>query len=857
MKSEELAPREGRCQSGHRNKRFGCGAAMVEFSNREQIERWLEQVQPARRQREVGAALAVRAALRVVPLLKAEFELHTDVRDVVLSEIVLRVFRATLISWFSVKYPREKNKFRAAAAANIGPSDPETALTPGSDFVLESVFAAFRVAEVPISDCITTVGYAVDQAIHAAAEAAAREGEGPPGAGSVSSDEDAEAIDSGLRAVEVAGNPLWPTGTPSWAAVAWQDFKEIMLSSPDDWEVWTDWYEARLVGDAAHPPNEDLEIARATIADEIWQQGPTAVNDEIRRLIAEHEGDASGDHDANPELVGNDDSDEDQSDFESILATRGTLRVLPFLGTDDRIGDRVKSRFVLSVFHALAAAWTRTEFPEFVSSNLSLAAARDISPFAPTSPSAALFIGQAAAHVGNSAGHQARGAAASYARAADLQIRQALHSLRNQILLESVAAQATAHDRDISSSGFTAKQIGAVALWPGGSTPGAFLEQWQNLKQALLHANEGWGVWIEWYEARLDGRTGAQEVELAYVNYTKNVSPTTSAWEANSEIKRLIDLYEPKAASPPPIESIPEQERTGTRFGMGEDGRIDVLQTPPTTDDLQRFHYDEMRHKAQALSELGQMLGDIAPAITRILEALPERMEQASVDRLWSRANTLRRRHNAHVRSSDNKLEPDPGRLHGLVAETLGDFIDSFNVYVIGDPRGLELDRIRLGPQDREAARKIIDLAEPIARAAAAPDSPATPVAQETISEQVSAAIDAPDDLNGDQATELARKTTGNFVGELLRRAYAPIKKSGEGVKKEASFAQKEFRAGIYRAAGAATFGGFSITAYAFWPEIATFVARNADTLKSFVMAAYNNPKLVEIIDLISRATGH
>ena len=232
MKSEELAPREGRCQSGHRNKRFGCGAAMVEFSNREQIERWLEQVQPARRQREVGAALAVRAALRVVPLLKAEFELHTDVRDVVLSEIVLRVFRATLISWFSVKYPREKNKFRAAAAANIGPSDPETALTPGSDFVLESVFAAFRVAEVPISDCITTVGYAVDQAIHAAAEAAAREGEGPPGAGSVSSDEDAEAINSGLRAVEVAGNPLWPTGTPSWAAVAWQDFKEIMLSSP-------------------------------------------------------------------------------------------------------------------------------------------------------------------------------------------------------------------------------------------------------------------------------------------------------------------------------------------------------------------------------------------------------------------------------------------------------------------------------------------------------------------------------------------------------------------------------------------------------------------------------------------------
>jgi hypothetical protein len=49
--------------------------------------------------------------------------------------------------------------------------------------------------------------------------------------------------------------------------------------------------------------------------------------------------------------------------------------------------------------------------------------------------------------------------------------------------------------------------------------------------------------------------------------------------------------------------------------------------------------------------------------------------------------------------------------LASLVAQNLGDFVDSFNVYIIGDPRGLELDRIRLGPQDREAARKVAVLA--------------------------------------------------------------------------------------------------------------------------------------------------
>ncbi len=335
----------------------------------------------------------------------------------------------------------------------------------------------------------------------------------------------------------------------------------------------------------------------------------------------------------------------------------------------------------------------------------------------------------------------------------------------------------------------------------------------------------------------------------------RNVSSTASAWEANSEAKRLIDSSEPTAASPPPIESIPEQERTGTRFGMDDVGRIDVLRTPPTTDDLQRLHYDEMRHKAEALSELGQMLGDVARAVSRILDALPERIEDASIDRLWSRANTLRRRHDAHVRSTDSRLGPDPARLPPLVAENLGDFLDSFNVYVIGDPRGLELDRIRLGPQDRETARRLADLAAPIARAASEPDSPVTPLAGETLSEQVAAAADAPDDINGDQAAELARKTAGNFVSELLRRAYAPVRVVGAFVKSEAIFAQKEARAGFYHAGGAAAF--VALPGYLYWPELSSFVVRHADALKAFVSEFYQNPKLVEIIDLIVKAANH
>ena len=155
--------------------------------------------------------------------------------------------------------------------------------------------------------------------------------------------------------------------------------------------------------------------------------------------------------------------------------------------------------------------------------------------------------------------------------------------------------------------------------------------------------------------------------------------------------------------------------------------------------------------------------------------------------------------------------------MHPLVAADLGDFIDSFNVYVLGDPRALELDRVRLGPQDREAARRIAALAAPIARAAGEPDSPTTPAAQEALSEQVDATIDAPNDINGDQSVELAGKTTGNFVSELLRGAYAQIRKSGAVI-----------RDGFYREAGATLSG--HLVELGFWPE--SLIRRTATHLR-------------------------
>ena len=605
---------------------------MVDFSDRETIEHWLAGIEPAGRRREIGLALAVRATLRVVPLL------GRLKGDEVIQTLVSPTLRVAASAWAAGKYPAHDDALRSASAvADVALSDALSVFGAGQ------VLTSIRIVVDRIVDANgTTVavnsanGNALDATLFPADFARyifSLAVSAEANTFSVAAKDDAALIDSGCSGTELVGSPLWPKGVPDWVIENWRTLKDVLVAASQNWEVWTDWYEARLAGDAGHPPNEALEIARATIPDEIWRQGPAVVNAEIKRLISEHEGGAP---------------------VEVSLEARATL----------------------------------------------MSSAR------------------------------------------------------------------------------------------GGLS------------------------------ARIDVQEPPQPEQ-----------PTASGIHGTSI---------------PPIESIPEQERAGTRFGLDAQGLIDVLRIPPATNDLQRFHYDEMRHKAQQLVGLGQMLGDIAPAATRILEALPERIEDVSIDRLWSHGNTLRRRHDAHVRTIDSNLGPDPARLHPLVAANLGDFIDSFNVYVIGDPRGLELDCIRLGPQDREAARKVAALAAPIARAAGEPESPATPAAQETLAEQVSSAIDAPNDINGDQAAELARKTTGNFVSELLRGAYGVV-------TNEAKSAQKGVRDGLYRAAGAAAFAGLSGTAYYCWP----FVVRHADALRAFVTEAYQNPKLVEIIDLIVRAAGH
>jgi hypothetical protein len=293
-----------------------------------------------------------------------------------------------------------------------------------------------------------------------------------------------------------------------------------------------------------------------------------------------------------------------------------------------------------------------------------------------------------------------------------------------------------------------------------------------------------------------------------------------------------------------PIEAIPEQEPLATRFCVNSEGLIDVVPDPPApgtaADPLQREFYEETRLKAQALVALGHnLLGDLSGPANRFRDGLKDRIEDISITSLWSRGNTLRIRLNAHDFSTSNK-EPDPGRLQTLVAETLRDVVHTWNIFIVGDPKGRELDEIRLGPQELRAAKELISLAAPIIDALRQSNNVATERAKRAAAEQAEAAKDAPTGINGDQAIDLSQKTTRNIVIELVRRVC-------HGVRTAGGFAGKEIVAGAFRKVGADVVAGAE-------PQFVAFFAQISDALKNSVSHAWPGHALNQIVDFILRA---
>jgi hypothetical protein len=213
----------------------------------------------------------------------------------------------------------------------------------------------------------------------------------------------------------------------------------------------------------------------------------------------------------------------------------------------------------------------------------------------------------------------------------------------------------------------------------------------------------------------------------------------------NAHIKELIEehgIFQHAIADEPEdltdADAIPEQAAAASQFALDAEGRIDLVPDPPLADGLQREIYQEVRYKALGLAALGHnQLADLSEPVNRFLAAAPERVEDVLVTRLWLRGNTLRIRLKAHETAATSTDHTDPALFPTLVAEMLRDLVESYNIFIAGDQKGLELDQTRIGPQERGAAQAIVNAASPIVEAVQASEGLATMAAVEALTEQL------------------------------------------------------------------------------------------------------------------------
>ena len=304
-------------------------------------------------------------------------------------------------------------------------------------------------------------------------------------------------------------------------------------------------------------------------------------------------------------------------EHEEIIAVcaRTALRLWPhYIDTVGSTFENSPQNFVLQIFRAVANAQTAAlgstrELKSAAANAANAIAHNGATDFASKS---VLYAATAAANPANT----------TFAAAQALY--QALHSVSEFTTLlgtSTAIVRATIYDRAITAdataleNGMTAAQLAAAPLWPEGP-PYWAMENWKSLKSALHAApEEDWGVWTDWYEARLRGDTPNEALERARV-----LEITEEMWEqgpkvVNAEIRRLIEKHRPTreqledAVSPQPVI---------------KDGKLDVQpnDTYDVPDDSEELADLPIRQRAIIRALLAAIYANrnISPALTVALE---------------------------------------------------------------------------------------------------------------------------------------------------------------------------------------------------------------------------------------------
>jgi hypothetical protein len=91
---------------------------------------------------------------------------------------------------------------------------------------------------------------------------------------------DVEMLNNLMSPAAFAIQKLWPNDVPDLAQNAWLQLKNGLLAANETWDVWIDWYEARISGGVQH---RTWERELVTLPEELWSQPPIILNTPIQQ----------------------------------------------------------------------------------------------------------------------------------------------------------------------------------------------------------------------------------------------------------------------------------------------------------------------------------------------------------------------------------------------------------------------------------------------------------------------------------------------------------------------------------------------------------------------------------------------
>jgi TIR domain len=249
---------------------------------------------------------------------------------------------------------------------------------------------------------------------------------------------------------------------------------------------------------------------------------------------------------------------EQSSEVSRVIAVRWTMRGLPLyvLYRGDLLSD-----LILPCFRALAVSWAGVKYPAHEMKHKADAARVSAARTFPIVARAALVADTifatdvAIIQAGVAFAARAFAAAAdddpearAFAAAAGAKVFAAAGTtIAADSFWYAISADATRSERGVAAS-----IIAGSPLWPTDQ-PARLRTMWQKLKAELQAEKQDWGVWITWYEDRLEGSVRDEERELAYVRIDSNLWDQGSA-TVNAEINRLIEARTSPTASHPTLQ---------------------------------------------------------------------------------------------------------------------------------------------------------------------------------------------------------------------------------------------------------------------------------------------------------------